>query len=222
ILPDKEDFAATNIESSKGLRRETGAGSQVSHGVNGDTRHRLEADAQVLDSSGDAPVSHVTESKDIDFCVDEPRDPDHEEDDYIGSDEDDENLVNGYCHDAQVEGTSGDEFQREILPPAPGPYYMSYPNDKGSSDSTPPYTREEWDGVHTVDIGLLNKEYKGLKTKQKREFSGLIRSSLLIIRDQEEVIKIPRALQWKERKFMSPTVPSSLIGPARHHLYGSD
>ncbi|GKF40913.1 hypothetical protein Tco_0124255, partial [Tanacetum coccineum] len=45
ISQDKEDFAATNIESSEGLRRETRAGSQVSHGVNGDTHHLLEADA---------------------------------------------------------------------------------------------------------------------------------------------------------------------------------
>ncbi|GKD31599.1 hypothetical protein Tco_1242377, partial [Tanacetum coccineum] len=107
----------------------------------------------------DAPVSHVTESKDTDFSVDEPCDPDHEEDGYIGSDEGDENLVIGYCYDAQVGGTAGDDFQREILPPAPGPYYMSYPYDKGSSDSTSPYTKEEWDGIHTVDIGLLNKEF---------------------------------------------------------------
>ncbi|GJZ34831.1 hypothetical protein Tco_0580648 [Tanacetum coccineum] len=48
------------------------------------------------------------------------------------------------------------------------------------------------------------KRYKGLKTKQKREFSGSIRSSLLIIQDQDEVRKIPRALQWKEHESTNP------------------
>nr|GFB98883.1 hypothetical protein [Tanacetum cinerariifolium] len=113
--------------------------------ANGDTHHRVEADTQVFDTGGDALVSHVTEPKDTDFCMDEPRYTKHEEDGYIGSDGSDENLVNDYYYDTQFGGTVGDEFQREILPPAPGPYYMPYPYDEGSSDSPPPYTKEEWD-----------------------------------------------------------------------------
>ncbi|GKD36964.1 hypothetical protein Tco_1257171 [Tanacetum coccineum] len=34
--------------------------------------------------------------------------------------------------------------------------------------------------------------------------------------------KILQALQWKEHEITVPTVPSSLIEPARRHLYGSD
>ncbi|GKC06106.1 hypothetical protein Tco_0997716, partial [Tanacetum coccineum] len=97
----------------------------------------------VFDTGGDALMSHVTEPKDTDFCMDDPHDTEHEEDGYIGSDGGDENLVNDYYYDAQVGGTAGDEFQREILPLAPGPYYVPYPYDEGSSESPPPYTKEE-------------------------------------------------------------------------------
>nr|GEV14217.1 hypothetical protein [Tanacetum cinerariifolium] len=92
ISQNKEVSAATNIKSSGGLRRETRTGSQVSH----------EADAQVFDTGGDTLVSHVTEPKDTDFCVDEPRDTEHKEDGYIGSDRGNGNLVNSYDYDAQV------------------------------------------------------------------------------------------------------------------------
>nr|GEU47479.1 hypothetical protein [Tanacetum cinerariifolium] len=140
INQNKEVSAATNIKSSGGLRRETRTGSQYVS-ANGDTHHRVKANAQVLNTGEDALVSYVTEPKDTDFCVDEPRDTEHEEDSYIGSDGGNENLVNSYDYDAQVGGTFGDEFQREILPLAP--YYMSYPYDEGSSDSPPPYIKEE-------------------------------------------------------------------------------
>nr|GEY67701.1 hypothetical protein [Tanacetum cinerariifolium] len=72
-------------------------------GANGDTHHRVEADTQVFDTGGDALVSHVTEPKDTDFCVDEPRYTEHEEDGYIGSDRSDENLVNDYYYDTQAQ-----------------------------------------------------------------------------------------------------------------------
>nr|GEV08730.1 hypothetical protein [Tanacetum cinerariifolium] len=121
ILLDKEVFAATNIKSSECMRRDTRTHSLMSHGTNGDTHHRVEADAQVFDTSRDAHVSHVTKPKDTEFCVDEPRDTEHLKDGYIGF-------------------------------------------DGGSSESPPPYTKEEWDGVHTMNLGLINKEFfKDLK-----------------------------------------------------------
>ncbi|GKC61318.1 putative reverse transcriptase domain-containing protein [Tanacetum coccineum] len=58
--------------------------------------------------------------------------------------------------------------------------------------------------------------YYGLKTKQKRVFSGSSRSRVLIIQNQDEVVKIPRACHWKEREITSPAVPLDLIGPARN------
>ncbi|GJU12334.1 hypothetical protein Tco_1134730, partial [Tanacetum coccineum] len=56
----------------------------------------------------------------------------HEEDGYIGFDRGDKDLAGGY--------------------------YMPYPYDEGSSNS-PPYTRDEWDGVRTMNLGLLNKDF---------------------------------------------------------------
>nr|GEX57835.1 retrovirus-related Pol polyprotein from transposon TNT 1-94 [Tanacetum cinerariifolium] len=57
--------------------------------------------------------------------------------------------------------------------------------------------------------------YYELKTKQKRVFSGLSRSRVLIIQNQDEVVKIFRARKRQEREKTSPTMPSDLIGPAR-------
>nr|GEW61944.1 putative ribonuclease H-like domain-containing protein [Tanacetum cinerariifolium] len=45
-----------------------------------------------------------------------------------------------------------------------------------------------------------NKLVKGLKTEQKRIFSGSFRSRVLNIQDEDEVIKSPRASHWKEHK----------------------
>ncbi|GJT86125.1 hypothetical protein Tco_1067842 [Tanacetum coccineum] len=72
------------------------------------------------------------------------------------------------------------------------------------------------------DGSLPLSRYKGLKTKQKRRLSAKIRRRLLIFRDQDQVDNISRAYHWKEHEILSPTVPSLLIGLARHHLYGSD
>ncbi|GJZ39319.1 hypothetical protein Tco_0585882, partial [Tanacetum coccineum] len=84
---------ATNIEPSKGLRRETRASSQVSHGANGDTHHRVEEDVHALDFGRDAPVSHVTEPTDTNFGVDETE---QEEDGYIGYEGGDKDFPDGY------------------------------------------------------------------------------------------------------------------------------
>ncbi|GJY96759.1 hypothetical protein Tco_0513669 [Tanacetum coccineum] len=84
---------ATNIEPSEGLRRETRASSQVSHGANGDTHHRVEEDVHALDFGRDAPVSHVTEPKDTNFGVDETE---QEEDGYIGYEGGDKDFPDGY------------------------------------------------------------------------------------------------------------------------------
>ncbi|GJS18027.1 reverse transcriptase domain-containing protein [Tanacetum coccineum] len=152
----------------------------------------------VFDTGRDALMSHVTEPKDTDFCMDEPHDTEHEEDGYISSDGGDENLVNGYYYDAQVGGTAGDEFQREILPPAPGPYYMPYPYDEGSSDSPPPYTKEEWDGVHTMNLGLLNKEF--LKILRKFKADRTTKEVIAAKKEKvdEELVKAKSQLELQE------------------------
>ncbi|GKC60899.1 putative mitochondrial protein [Tanacetum coccineum] len=58
------------------------------------------------------------------------------------------------------------------------------------------------------------------KMVQRWELSSSIWSSLIITQNQDEVVKSPRAYQWKEREKTSPTVPSDLIGPARNPFYG--
>ncbi|GJR46638.1 hypothetical protein Tco_1314741 [Tanacetum coccineum] len=133
--------ASTRLEVSTNVTKKTKSANigsatddfehsdDIGQGANGDTHHRVEEDVHALDTSGDAPVSHVTKPKDTDFGVDETE---HEEDGYIGFDGGDKDLADGY--------------------------YMPYPYDEGSSDS-PPYTREEWDGVRTMNLGLLNKEF---------------------------------------------------------------
>nr|GEV70730.1 hypothetical protein [Tanacetum cinerariifolium] len=63
---------------------------------------------------------------------------------------------------------------------------------------------------------------KGLKTEQKRVFSGSFRSRVFNIQDEDEVVKSPQACHWKEHEITVLTVLSSLIGPDQHHLYGSD
>ncbi|GKB26231.1 hypothetical protein Tco_0865632 [Tanacetum coccineum] len=60
--------------------------------------------------------------------------------------------------------------------------------------------------------------YYGLKTKKKRIFSGLFRSRVLIIQDEDKVKKIPQACHWKEHEITSLTVPSLLTGPAHNPL----
>nr|GEU53356.1 hypothetical protein [Tanacetum cinerariifolium] len=57
--------------------------------------------------------------------------------------------------------------------------------------------------------------------KQKWVFSGSFRSRVLNIQDEDEVVNISRACHWKEHEITVPTMLSSLIGPNRHHLYGS-
>ncbi|GJZ34835.1 hypothetical protein Tco_0580652 [Tanacetum coccineum] len=77
-----------------------------------------------------------------------------------------------------------------------------------------------WENRLSIPDGSLSlSRYKGLKTKQKQEFSGSMRSSLLIIRDQDEVGKIPRALQWKEHESTNPKVAHPTISHAPPLFY---
>ncbi|GJR20304.1 hypothetical protein Tco_0968831 [Tanacetum coccineum] len=65
----------------------------------------------------------------------------------------------------------------------------------------------------------LFHSYYGLKTKQKRVFSGSSRSRVLIIQDQDKARNILRACHLKEHEITSPTVPSDFIGPAHNPFY---
>ncbi|GJV84386.1 hypothetical protein Tco_1524284 [Tanacetum coccineum] len=66
--------------------------------------------------------------------------------------------------DARVSNTARDVLERDLLPFFPGPYYIPYPFDEGSGSESPPYTRDDWEEIHGVNLGLRQKElYKDPK-----------------------------------------------------------
>ncbi|PWA64020.1 hypothetical protein CTI12_AA347990 [Artemisia annua] len=67
-------------------------------------------------------------------------------------------FIDGVYYKPVRGSTDGDRLERDLLPLAPSPYYMSYPRDEGSSSHTPKCTEAEWDLVHHFNLGLLNKE----------------------------------------------------------------
>ncbi|GJW43352.1 hypothetical protein Tco_0072151 [Tanacetum coccineum] len=53
--------------------------------------------------------------------------------------------------------------ERDLLPFAPGPYYLPYPYEENDGCESPPYTKDDWDEIHGVNLGLRKKElYKGI------------------------------------------------------------
>ncbi|GJS31305.1 hypothetical protein Tco_0491925 [Tanacetum coccineum] len=72
-------------------------------------------------------------------------------------------------YEARVSNTVGDVFKRDLLPFVPGPYYIPYPYDEGSRSESPPYTRDDWEEIHRVNLGLRKKElYKDPKVSLDR------------------------------------------------------
>ncbi|GJU46543.1 hypothetical protein Tco_1203809 [Tanacetum coccineum] len=60
--------------------------------------------------------------------------------------------------------TVGDVLKRDLLPFVPGPYYIPYPYDEGFRSESLPYTRDDWEEIHGVNLGLQRKElYKDPK-----------------------------------------------------------
>nr|GEU29639.1 reverse transcriptase domain-containing protein [Tanacetum cinerariifolium] len=76
--------------------------------------------------------------------------------------------------------------------------------------------------VNNNGKGKVINMAKGLKTEQKWVFLGSVRSRVLNIQDEDEVVNISRACHWKEHEITVLTMPPSFIGPTRRHLYGSD
>ncbi|GJU87878.1 hypothetical protein Tco_1295424 [Tanacetum coccineum] len=71
--------------------------------------------------------------------------------------------VNSYF-DARVSNTAGDVLERDLLSFVPGPYYIPYPYDENNGCESPPYTKDDWDEIHGVNLGLRRKElYKDPK-----------------------------------------------------------
>ncbi|GKA51266.1 hypothetical protein Tco_0744462 [Tanacetum coccineum] len=52
----------------------------------------------------------------------------------------------------------------DLLPFVPGPYYIPYPYDEGFGSESLPYTKDDWEEIHGVNLGLRKKElYKDPK-----------------------------------------------------------
>ncbi|GJX71065.1 hypothetical protein Tco_0308236 [Tanacetum coccineum] len=51
--------------------------------------------------------------------------------------------------------TRGEEIDLTLFPFTPGPYQMSYPYE---GDSSPPYTKEKWNGPHAPEDNILCKD----------------------------------------------------------------
>ncbi|GJW03689.1 hypothetical protein Tco_1562545 [Tanacetum coccineum] len=66
--------------------------------------------------------------------------------------------------DARVSNTAGDVLERDLLSFVTGPYYIPYPYDENNRCESPPYTKDDWDEIHGVNLSLRRKElYKDPK-----------------------------------------------------------
>ncbi|GJR50211.1 hypothetical protein Tco_1400732 [Tanacetum coccineum] len=136
LLPDKEVEA--HAELSGDVRRTTRASSHASHGVGEDASSPAQ---EAVPAPGTQPL-------DTDAGADE-----------IASD----GNVDSYF-DARVSNTAGDVLERDLLSFVPGPYYIPYPYDENNGCESPPYTKDDWDEIHGVNLGLRRKElYKDPK-----------------------------------------------------------
>ncbi|GJV84387.1 hypothetical protein Tco_1524285 [Tanacetum coccineum] len=136
LLPDKE--VEPHQELPGGVRRTTRASFRAPYGTSEDAS---------------SPAQEAVPAPDT-----QPLDTDAGADD-IASD----GNVDSYF-DARVSNTAGDVLERDLLPFVPGPYYIPYPFDEGSGSESPPYTRDDWEEIHGVNLGLRQKElYKDPK-----------------------------------------------------------
>ncbi|GJY34091.1 hypothetical protein Tco_0418560 [Tanacetum coccineum] len=130
LLPDKEVEAHAELFGD--ARRTTRASSHASHGVDGDAFSPAQEAVPVLDAQPLDTGAGVNE---------------------VASD----GHVDSYF-DARVSNTAGDVIERDLLPFAPGPYYLPYPYEENDGCESPPYTKDDWDEIHGVNLGLRKKE----------------------------------------------------------------
>ncbi|GKC57926.1 hypothetical protein Tco_1085524 [Tanacetum coccineum] len=168
LLPDKEVKA--HVKLSGGVRRATRASFHASHCVSKDasspSQEAMPAlDTQPLDADADADAGA----------------------DEIASD----GNVDPY-YEAQVSNTARDVLERDLLPFVSGPYYIPYPYGEGFGSESPPYTRDDWEEIHRVNLGLQRKElYKDPKTQTiKKQRADLKQQGESTIHANEEVSRL--------------------------------
>ncbi|GKC49327.1 hypothetical protein Tco_1072072 [Tanacetum coccineum] len=111
-----------------GVRRATRANFHASHGVSKDASPYAQ---EAVPASDAQPL-------DADVVVDE-----------IASD----GNVDPY-YKARVGNIAGDVLERYLLPIVPVPYYIFYPYAEGSESESPPYTKDDWEEIHGVNLDL--------------------------------------------------------------------
>ncbi|GJW40292.1 hypothetical protein Tco_0066137 [Tanacetum coccineum] len=119
------------LSCTRGLRRITQASSHASHGVSEDASSLAQ----------EAVAAPDTQPLDTNAGADE-----------IASD----GNVDPYF-DACVSNTAGDVLERDLLPFVLGPYYIPYPFDEGSGIESPPYTRDDWEEIHEVNLAETHR-----------------------------------------------------------------
>nr|GEV83611.1 hypothetical protein [Tanacetum cinerariifolium] len=63
-----------------------------------------------------------------------------------------------------LDADAGEITSDDLLPFVPGSYYIPYPYDERSGSESPPYTKDDWEEIHGVNLGLRKKElYKDPK-----------------------------------------------------------
>ncbi|GKB10896.1 hypothetical protein Tco_0844819, partial [Tanacetum coccineum] len=120
--------------------KEVKAHAELSEGVRRATRASFSEDASPY--AQEAALAPDAQPLDADAVADE-----------IASD----GNVDPY-YEAQVGNTVGDVLERDLLPIVPVPYYIFYPYAEGSGSKPPPYTKDDWEEIHRVNLGLQKKE----------------------------------------------------------------
>ncbi|GKA45611.1 hypothetical protein Tco_0738407 [Tanacetum coccineum] len=162
------------VKLSRGIRRDTRASFHASHCVSKDASSPAQEAMPALD----------TQPLDADAGADE-----------IASD----GNVDPY-YEAQVSNIAGDVLERDLHPFVSGPYYIPYPYGEGFGSESPPYTRDDWEEIHRVNLGLQRKElYKDPKCAQqtqtiKKQRSNLKQQGESTIHANEEVPRLKAKL----------------------------
>ncbi|GJR88827.1 hypothetical protein Tco_0212838 [Tanacetum coccineum] len=62
--------------------------------------------------------------------------------------------------DTRVSNTAGDVLERDLLSFVPRPYYIPYPYDENNGCESPPYTKDDWDEIHGVNLAKIHRLHK--------------------------------------------------------------
>ncbi|GJR17115.1 hypothetical protein Tco_0965642 [Tanacetum coccineum] len=102
--------------------------------------------------------------------------------------------------DARVSNTTGDVLERGLLSFVPGPYYIPYPYDENNGCESPPYTKDDWDEIHGVNLGLQSKELYKDPNIIKKQNADLKQHKDSTVHSSEEVSGLKAELRALKSK----------------------